>query len=120
MPATALQVVDDDNSSKMLLVMDYLEGGAVMTREGLGARRCTAVSCCCCCCCCCYQQLTLLAVCHRPLMMPLCVVQLTCEIADMSFAAMQSVATAFLRRWLACTSGTCARCLYCLACGTAL
>ncbi|KAL4854559.1 Calcium/calmodulin-dependent protein kinase kinase [Chlorella vulgaris] len=29
------EVVDDDNSSKMLLVMDYLEGGAVMTREGL-------------------------------------------------------------------------------------
>ncbi|KAI3434951.1 hypothetical protein D9Q98_003005 [Chlorella vulgaris] len=29
------EVVDDDSSSKMLLVMDYLEGGAVMTREGL-------------------------------------------------------------------------------------
>lgn len=30
------QVVDDSTTNKMLLVMDYLEGGPVMTREGLG------------------------------------------------------------------------------------
>jgi hypothetical protein len=30
-------VVDDSTSNKMLLVMDYYEGGPVMTREGLGA-----------------------------------------------------------------------------------
>ena len=30
------QVVDDSKSNKLLLVMDYLEGGPVMTREGLG------------------------------------------------------------------------------------
>ncbi len=28
-------MVDDSTSSKMLLVMDYMEGGPVMTREGL-------------------------------------------------------------------------------------
>lgn len=32
-----MQVVDDRSANKMLLVMDYLEGGPVMTREGLGA-----------------------------------------------------------------------------------
>jgi [calcium/calmodulin-dependent protein kinase] kinase len=31
-----MQVVDDSSSNKMLLVLDYLEGGPVMTREGLG------------------------------------------------------------------------------------
>lgn len=30
-----MQVVDDSTSNKMLLVMDYMEGGPVMTREGL-------------------------------------------------------------------------------------
>lgn len=35
-PALQKQVVDDGGSNKMLLVMDYLEGGPVMTREGLG------------------------------------------------------------------------------------
>ena len=34
-----VQVVDDCASNKMLLVMDYLEGGPVMTREGLGEAR---------------------------------------------------------------------------------
>ncbi len=29
-------MVDDSTTNKMLLVMDYLEGGPVMTREGLG------------------------------------------------------------------------------------
>lgn len=28
--------MDDSTTNKMLLVMDYLEGGPVMTREGLG------------------------------------------------------------------------------------
>lgn len=35
-PLCLLQVVDDSTTNKMLLVMDYLEGGPVMTREGLG------------------------------------------------------------------------------------
>ena len=35
-PVQLAQVVDDSTTNKMLLVMDYLEGGPVMTREGLG------------------------------------------------------------------------------------
>ena len=29
------EVVDDPSGNKMLLVMDYMEGGPVLTREGL-------------------------------------------------------------------------------------
>ena len=29
------EVVDDPGGNKMLLVMDYMEGGPVLTREGL-------------------------------------------------------------------------------------
>jgi hypothetical protein len=35
LPLPRAQVVDDSTSNKMLLVMDYYEGGPVMTREGL-------------------------------------------------------------------------------------
>ena len=41
----SLQVVDDSSSNKMLLVMDYMEGGPVMTREGLGAPLLPAAGC---------------------------------------------------------------------------
>ena len=34
------EVVDDPSGSKMLLVMDYMEGGPVMTREALERGRC--------------------------------------------------------------------------------
>jgi len=33
-------VVDDPSGNKMLLVMDYMEGGPVMTREALERGRC--------------------------------------------------------------------------------
>ena len=32
---TLQEVVDDPGGNKMLLVMDYMEGGPVLTREGL-------------------------------------------------------------------------------------
>lgn len=34
------EVVDDPHGNKMLLVMDYMEGGPVMTREALDRGRC--------------------------------------------------------------------------------
>lgn len=34
------EVVDDPSGNKMLLVMDYMEGGPVMTREALERGRC--------------------------------------------------------------------------------
>ncbi len=34
------EVVDDPTGNKMLLVMDYMEGGPVMTREALERGRC--------------------------------------------------------------------------------
>ena len=34
------EVVDDPSGNKMLLVMDYMEGGPVMTREALEKGRC--------------------------------------------------------------------------------
>ena len=34
-PASLQEVVDDPGGSKMLLVMDYMEGGPVLTREAL-------------------------------------------------------------------------------------
>ena len=34
------QVVDDPSGNKMLLVMEYMEGGTVMTREALERGRC--------------------------------------------------------------------------------
>jgi len=33
--AASQEVVDDPGGNKMLLVMDYMEGGPVLTREGL-------------------------------------------------------------------------------------
>ena len=33
--AALQEVVDDPGGNKMLLVMDYMEGGPVLTREGL-------------------------------------------------------------------------------------
>lgn len=36
----AWQVVDDPSGNKMLLVMEYMEGGPVMTREALERGRC--------------------------------------------------------------------------------
>lgn len=38
--AAAWQVVDDPSGNKMLLVMEYMEGGPVMTREALERGRC--------------------------------------------------------------------------------
>lgn len=35
-----MQVVDDPSGNKMLLVMEYMEGGPVMTREALERGRC--------------------------------------------------------------------------------
>ena len=32
---TLLQVIDDPTSSKLLLVMEYVEGGPVLTRDSL-------------------------------------------------------------------------------------
>ena len=34
------EVVDDPTGNKMLLVMDYMEGGPVMTRDALEKGRC--------------------------------------------------------------------------------
>ena len=36
----AQEVVDDPTGNKMLLVMDYMEGGPVMTRDALERGRC--------------------------------------------------------------------------------
>lgn len=35
LPVGVQEVVDDPGGNKMLLVMDYMEGGPVLTREGL-------------------------------------------------------------------------------------
>lgn len=105
--ASPTQVVDDSSANKLLLVLDYLEGGPVMTREGLGAPAWLAPHASCC-----AGPLAGLPCARRALHTQRAALR-ACRPAALP---LQSTATGCPKMWRASTSETCARCLLCTLC----